>query len=186
MTSSASPAVSPEEAKRRGDALYDEENFVGAMRWYRVAADQGDPGAQFYIAWLYFYGLGVDQDLDEASAWLTRAAELGESESIASMKAKIARVRKGRGSPHPHDGDDDEREVRKRLYGPSVMTTDDIVDGIVLDHAGPSPTPEALDRLAAIAIEEPARIGIFGDRSLAAAISGALRSRASDLRNRGV
>ena len=61
------------------------------MRWYRVAADQGHASSRFYIAWLYFYGLGVEQNLDQASAWLALAAENGESGSVASMRAAIER-----------------------------------------------------------------------------------------------
>jgi len=92
---------SPDEARLHGDELYDEENYVDAMRWYRIAADQDDPAAQVYVAWLYVYALGVDQDLDQASAWLARAAEHGESDSIASMRAKIVRLRAGYDSPRP-------------------------------------------------------------------------------------
>jgi TPR repeat protein len=48
-----------------------------AMRWYRMAADQGDAAAQTNIAWLYQNGWGVEQDYGEAMRWYRMAADQG-------------------------------------------------------------------------------------------------------------
>ena len=47
------------------------------MRWYRLAAEQGHPEAQFRIAAMYHSGRGVPKDYDEAARWVRLAAEQG-------------------------------------------------------------------------------------------------------------
>ena len=37
-------------------------NFIEAARWYRLAADQGQPVAETNLALLYGMGIGVPQD----------------------------------------------------------------------------------------------------------------------------
>ena len=46
-------------------------------RWYRLAADEGDTGAQFNLGLLYPRGEGVPQDHREAARWYRLAAEQG-------------------------------------------------------------------------------------------------------------
>jgi hypothetical protein len=50
-----------------------------ALRWYRLAADQGYAHAQFIIAVFYENGTGVVQDLAEALRWYLMAAERGNA-----------------------------------------------------------------------------------------------------------
>jgi TPR repeat protein len=47
------------------------------MKWYRLAADQGNADAQFYLGLLYDNGKGVPQDYAEAVKWLRKAADQG-------------------------------------------------------------------------------------------------------------
>ena len=39
------------------------------MEWYRRAAEQGDVGAQLFVADGYAYGYGVEPDVVEAYKW---------------------------------------------------------------------------------------------------------------------
>jgi TPR repeat protein len=45
-----------------------------AVRWYRKAAGQGDPSAQYNLGLMYAAGQGVPQDYVEAHMWLNLAA----------------------------------------------------------------------------------------------------------------
>jgi TPR repeat protein len=56
-----------------------------AVEWWRVAAEQGDPEAQFNLAVALSKGLGVVQDSALAVAWLARAAEQG----VANAQSKL-------------------------------------------------------------------------------------------------
>lgn len=51
------------------------QDYKGAARWYRRAADQGFAPAQAYLSDLYAKGLGVEQNSDEALFWMSLAAE---------------------------------------------------------------------------------------------------------------
>ena len=48
-----------------------------ALRWYRMAADQGHPGACDKVARFYDGGLGVAEDKAEAVRWFKRAVKAG-------------------------------------------------------------------------------------------------------------
>ena len=50
-----------------------------AVRWYRLAADQGDVFAQFNLGLMYANGLGVLKDDAEAGRWYRLAAEQGNA-----------------------------------------------------------------------------------------------------------
>ena len=42
------------------------QNYAEAVKWYRLAADQGDASAQFNLGVMYDKGQGVPQDYAEA------------------------------------------------------------------------------------------------------------------------
>lgn len=46
-------------------------DYAAALRWYRLAADQGDKVAQFQIGLMYQNGQGVAADEAEAHRWFT-------------------------------------------------------------------------------------------------------------------
>ncbi|MGB8480473.1 MAG: tetratricopeptide repeat protein [Acidobacteriaceae bacterium] len=48
-----------------------------AASWYRNAAEQGDPWAQYNLGWLYKTGQGVPQDYAQAAVWWRKAADQG-------------------------------------------------------------------------------------------------------------
>jgi TPR repeat protein/membrane associated rhomboid family serine protease/lipoprotein NlpI len=54
-----------------------DKNYGEAMRWYRMAADQGDAAAQVNVGGLYANGWGVPQNYPEATQWFRKAAGQG-------------------------------------------------------------------------------------------------------------
>jgi hypothetical protein len=68
--------------------MYDAE----AVRWYRLAAEQGLAGAQFFLGLSYDTGEGVPQDDVEAVRWYGRAA----ARVPAQGQPRCARRRGGR------------------------------------------------------------------------------------------
>ena len=44
------------------EAAYDRGDYAEAVRWYRMAADQGLADAQFVLGFMYANGQGVPQD----------------------------------------------------------------------------------------------------------------------------
>ena len=58
------------------------QNDAEAVRWYRLAAEQGGADAQFNLGAMYAQGRGVAQDLAIAYAWILRAVEGASAEAI--------------------------------------------------------------------------------------------------------
>ena len=75
--SSAKPAAPAEEAFKKAEAFGEKNNFVEAMRWYRVAADQGHLESQNNVGMFYVAGMGVKKDVAEGARWLRKAADRG-------------------------------------------------------------------------------------------------------------
>ncbi|MEZ5938652.1 MAG: tetratricopeptide repeat protein [Hyphomonadaceae bacterium] len=57
------------------------KSYEEAMRYYRMAADQGRAYDQWRVGYLYYYGKGAPQDYDEAFSWFMRAAEQGDAQA---------------------------------------------------------------------------------------------------------
>ena len=51
------------------------QDYKEAVRYYRMAAEQGDADSQYFLGRIYQEGQGVDQDYEEALRWFRMAAE---------------------------------------------------------------------------------------------------------------
>ena len=56
------------------------QDYAEAVKWYRLAAEQGDANAQYNLGLMYDNGQGVPQDYAEAVKWYRLAAEQGDAE----------------------------------------------------------------------------------------------------------
>ena len=54
------------------------QDYQEAVKWYRLAAGQGDATAQYNLGLKYANGEGVPQDYQEAVKWYRLAAEQGD------------------------------------------------------------------------------------------------------------
>ena len=63
-------------------------DYVEAVRWYRLAADQGYPAAMHELGLMYFNGTGVPQDYLTAYMWLNLAAERSPPGDTHAAKAR--------------------------------------------------------------------------------------------------
>jgi len=63
---------------RTGDE-FTTQDYAEAMRWYRLAAEQGDAGAENDLGAMYHNGVGVPVDTAEAAKWYRLAADKGLS-----------------------------------------------------------------------------------------------------------
>jgi TPR repeat protein len=68
-------------------------NFTEAATWFRKAAGEGLPVAQWDLGMMYYRGYGVSKDLATARAWLQKAAARGHApakEMLARLDADIS------------------------------------------------------------------------------------------------
>ena len=61
------------------------QNDAQSFRWFREAALAGDPAAQHYLGLFYLGGVGTEIDLEGATLWLRRCAELNQPERLLSL-----------------------------------------------------------------------------------------------------
>jgi len=64
-----------------GMDAYGRGDYAAALRELRPLAEQGDPGAQFYLGLLYENGDGVPRDFVKARQWYEKAAAQGEAKA---------------------------------------------------------------------------------------------------------
>jgi TPR repeat protein len=62
-----------------------EKNDIESTKWFRLAADQGDPDAMVNLGFHYFVGKGVTKDFKEALKLFRRAAETGNPNALHNL-----------------------------------------------------------------------------------------------------
>ena len=55
------------------------QDYSAAMKWYRMAADQGYANAQYGLGIMYDNGRGAVQDYSAAMKWYRMAADQGHA-----------------------------------------------------------------------------------------------------------
>ena len=55
------------------------QNYQEALKWHRLAANQGNAAAQYSLDVMYGNGKGVTQDYQEALKWHRLAADQGDA-----------------------------------------------------------------------------------------------------------
>ena len=71
------------------------EDDAEAVRWYRLAAEQGNARAQFNFGLMYANGEGVPEDDVTAYAWLNVAAAQGNAKADEGKKIVAEHMTQG-------------------------------------------------------------------------------------------
>lgn len=58
------------------------QNYKTALKYFRIASQQGNADAQYYLGRMHFEGLGINQNFSTALKWLQKAAEQGNSDAM--------------------------------------------------------------------------------------------------------
>ena len=64
---------------KESERLYSDKKYEQAIYWWQKAADAGDSGAQYRLAFCYLKGDGVEKDVEKAVYWCQKAADAGNS-----------------------------------------------------------------------------------------------------------
>jgi len=64
-----------------GKRHLDKGNYQEALKEFQPLANQGHVGAQYELAEMYRYSLGVKEDNRQALAWYRKAAEQGHADA---------------------------------------------------------------------------------------------------------
>ena len=85
MLSSFAYANDAQEQYERGANYDNEGNYSDAIKYYRIAAEQDLPEAQFKLGVFYANGLGVKKNDSEAVKWYLKAADHGLSAAYYNL-----------------------------------------------------------------------------------------------------
>lgn len=81
-------AMIQQELRMAGDYLVGKgvpKDLVQSAYWFKKAADQGDPGAQNELGYLYIWGIGVERDEARAFKWFARASGSGSQQAKLNL-----------------------------------------------------------------------------------------------------
>lgn len=62
------------------------EKYTGAFQQLFPLAQQGNAQAQYSIGYMYYYGLGVEEDPSQARYWIYRAARNGNLHAVKALE----------------------------------------------------------------------------------------------------
>ena len=65
-------------------------DIANAVKWFRLAADQGEADAQFWLGTMYAQGGGVPQDYVLAHMWFNLSVAHGD-EKVVTLRDHTAR-----------------------------------------------------------------------------------------------
>ena len=63
------------------------QSIAAAVKWWRLAAEQGDAKAQWNLAAMYATGQGVARDMSKAMHWCKLAADQGNPDAQRQLQA---------------------------------------------------------------------------------------------------
>ena len=68
-----------------GLSYFDTQQYPKAFTEFKPLADRGDQVAQYYLAYLYLNGYGVDRDADTGISYLKKSADQGYEKALSLM-----------------------------------------------------------------------------------------------------
>jgi len=75
------------------------QDYKEAVKWWKLAAEQGDTQAQYNLGQMYYKGQGVPQDYKEAVKWYRLAADQGDAFAQSNLGVMYAL---GKGVPQDY------------------------------------------------------------------------------------
>jgi TPR repeat protein len=68
------------------------QDYAEAVKWFRLAADQGQANAQCFLGLMYFEGRGVARDYVNGHMWLSLVAAGGIEDAVRYRDALAAKM----------------------------------------------------------------------------------------------
>lgn len=101
-----------------------EQSYEEALKWYRMAADQGLAEAEYVIGDMYFCGTGGVQDNETALEWFTKANDHGHPKAGgACMVVREAIIRDTIAENRRNSQDEDETSNPQHNFGQPFFRT---------------------------------------------------------------
>ena len=118
------------------------QDYQTAVKWYTLAAEQGNAGAQYNLGLMYLEGRGVPQDYQTAVKWYTLAAEQGNAGAHHNLGLMYL---EGRGVLKDH--------VYAHMWGNIAAMNGDVLGEKVRDGSEKEMTPQQIAEAQKLARE---------------------------------
>lgn len=69
----------------KGAAEFNQKDYRAAFADLLPQAQKGNSQAQYAVGYLYYNGLGVDKDLQQAQVWFHKAADQGNAKAVKAL-----------------------------------------------------------------------------------------------------
>ena len=79
------------------------QDYTKAVDWYRKAAEQNEPSAQYSLGLMYDQGTGVPRNLSEANHWYALAAKNGDPDAKAALRTAKSSPRPAAATHRTHE-----------------------------------------------------------------------------------
>lgn len=79
------------------DKIFYKKDYTAALRLAESLAAESHPGAQYLLAEIYWFGLGVDKDVSAAMHWYEAAAQSGQAHAASKLASRYIGGRAGVG-----------------------------------------------------------------------------------------
>ncbi|HEX5515480.1 MAG TPA: sel1 repeat family protein [Gammaproteobacteria bacterium] len=88
----STPKPAPREALTMDEArsAYLAQDYARALPLLRHEAELGNPHAQYTLGYMYYYGQGVVEDVEEALKWIRLAAAKGDARALEALTTLAA------------------------------------------------------------------------------------------------
>ena len=96
----------PEDLYQKGRLLFNSNKYSEAVKYFDKAAEQGQKEAQYQLGNCYYYGIGINKDINRAKEWYRKASEQGHIEA----QSKLSEI-KITGSNNNQDKDNGNHKV---------------------------------------------------------------------------
>ena len=79
------PPVENQEQENNEQEFVPPQYSEETIRRYTEQAEAGDPYSMYAVAFIYYYGAGVEQDLDKALEWMYKGVEAGSPDAVEML-----------------------------------------------------------------------------------------------------
>ena len=93
--------------------LFRSQDYTEAAKWYRLAAEQGDPQAQYNLGLAYAKGEGLTEDNVSAHMWLNLAAARFPASDTVNRGVAVASREAVAGRMSPEEIADAQKRARE-------------------------------------------------------------------------
>ena len=82
----SNPQKASQKSYSKGKSEYIAENYNMSFQEIQKAAQAGDPDAEYALGYMFYYGKGTPQNVDQAKTWMRKASAQGQPQATKALE----------------------------------------------------------------------------------------------------